>query len=382
MWWIQRNDWKNGCNFILQMKKLLVIGLTILINQGFSQTAPPSETNTPKYSNEFLQIGVGARALGMSNSVIASNDDVTSGYWNPSGLLQLNDDIHLGLMHAEYFAGEAKYDYAGFGKRIDSASAFGVSFIRFGVDDIPNTTELIDAAGNIDYDRITTFSAADYAVLVSYARKIKGLDLGANIKIVHRKVGDFGRSWGFGLDLGMRYQVKKWQFGAMFRDITSTFNAWSYTLSDQVIETFTLTGNEIPENSLEVTLPRLLLGAAHKFEIKDKFTILPEIDFDITTDGRRNTLIKSGFASVDPHLGVEAGYKDIVFLRMGMGNFQQALNDNNETAWTFQPNIGIGVRIKRITIDYALTDIGDQSTALYSNIFSLKFNFANPVKDS
>ena len=39
----------------------------------------------PKYSNEFLSIGVGASALGMSNSVVAGVDDVSSGYWNPVG---------------------------------------------------------------------------------------------------------------------------------------------------------------------------------------------------------------------------------------------------------------------------------------------------------
>ena len=30
------------------------------------------DTKTPKYSNEFLSIGVGARSLGMANSVIAT----------------------------------------------------------------------------------------------------------------------------------------------------------------------------------------------------------------------------------------------------------------------------------------------------------------------
>ncbi|MBL4706659.1 MAG: hypothetical protein JKY54_19170, partial [Flavobacteriales bacterium] len=235
-----------------------------------------------------------------------------------------------------------------------------------------------DAEGNIDYDKITTFSAADYGFLVSYARLIKGIEFGGNVKIVHRKVGTFGKSWGFGIDLSARYELKKWQFGAMFRDISTTFNAWSYTLNDQIIETFTITGNEIPENSIEITLPRLLLGAARQFTIKEKFTILPEIGLDITFDGKRNTLIKSNFASIDPHLGIEFGYDGIVFLRSGVGNMQYILDINNNETLTFQPNIGIGVKIKRIAIDYALTDLGNASAALYSNIFSLKFDVVKP----
>ena len=41
---------------------------------------------------------------------------------------------------------------------------------------------------------------------------------------------------------------------------------------------------------------------------------------------------------------------------------------------SIQPNIGIGLKIKSLSLDYALTDIGDNSVALYSNIFSLKFD--------
>jgi hypothetical protein len=92
-----------------------------------------------------LAIGVGARGLGMSGSQIASVEDVTSGYWNPAGLLGVKSDLQVGAMHSEYFAGIAKYDFVGFAKAIDEEQAIGLSFIRFGVDDIPNTTELIDA---------------------------------------------------------------------------------------------------------------------------------------------------------------------------------------------------------------------------------------------
>ena len=98
---------------------------------------------TRKYSNEFLNIGVDAAALGMSNAVVASTNDVNSGYWNPAGLLKLNNN-QLSLMHGSYFANIANYDYAGFGMPLDDKSAFAISLIRFGVDDILDTTQLID----------------------------------------------------------------------------------------------------------------------------------------------------------------------------------------------------------------------------------------------
>ena len=143
----------------------------------------------PKYSNEFLSIGVGARSFGMGGAVVATGGDVTSGYWNPAGLTGIAKKAEAGLMHAEYFAGIAKYDYAGLAYRFDEKSVGGLTLIRFGVDDIPNTLELIDQDGNLRYDRIKTFSAADYAFLFTYARKsgIEGLDYGGNVKVIYRR---------------------------------------------------------------------------------------------------------------------------------------------------------------------------------------------------
>lgn len=357
-------------------KKLLVISVFFAV--GISLNA---QTTAPKYSNEFMAIGVGARALGMSNAQVASVNDVTSGYWNPAGLTQLNNKFQLGLMRAEYFAGIAKYDYGAFAAKIDSASSFGVSIIRFGVDDIPNTTQLIDANGNVDYDRISSFSVADYGFVFSYARvsKIPGLRYGANAKVIYRKVGDFANSWGFGLDAGAQYRYKTWDFGLMARDVTSTFNAWNFTLSDETIDVFESTGNEIPENSIEVTLPKFILGAAKNIRISNKFNVLAEVNFDLSTDGKRNVLIPGKPVSVDPHFGTEVGYNKMLFLRFGVGNFQQTTDIFSNDQLTYQPNFGVGVKIKGISIDYALSDIGDQSEALYSNVFSLRFDINKVV---
>jgi len=351
------------------MTKKYFLSITIIISiclSGFAQAR--------KYSNDFLDVGVGARALGMSNSYVTSANDVTSGYWNPSGLLGIGNQHQAALMHSEYFAGIAKYDYGAYATRLDSSSVIGVTIIRFGVDDIPNTTELIDANGNLDYNRITTFSATDFAFIASYAKtmRVPGLRLGANAKIIRRRLGDFASSWGFGLDAGAQYDYKKWKFGAMARDVTSTFNAWTDNLSEETKAVFISTGNEIPENSVEITLPKLILGGARKFDFSPKMSLLAELNLDATFDGKRSVMIKSKAISFDPHFGLEASYMNLVFLRAGLGNYQAYYDAVGQKIKTFQPNIGIGVRIKSVTIDYALTDIGDQSVALYSNVFSIK----------
>lgn len=342
---------------------LLLISVTFIYGQA------------PKYSNEFLSIGVGAKALGMSNATVANVNDVTSAYWNPSGLVLIPNDLQIGLMHAEYFAGIAKYDYAGGAFKINDSSSIGFSIIRFGVDNIPNTLELVDKDGNLRYDRISSFSVADYCFLVSYAKKanIEGLRYGANVKIIRRTAGTFASAWGFGLDASMQYDYKKWKFGVLARDVTSTFNAWQFNTSE-LEEVFILTGNEIPTNSIEMTMPKVIIGGAYNFEIYKKFAGMVEIDADVTTDGKRNVLVKSDPVSVDPHLGLEFNYNKLVFIRAGVGNIQEIPNIDGVKELSFQPNIGIGLRFKNFEIDYALANVGNQSIGLYSNIFSLRYS--------
>jgi hypothetical protein len=365
-------------HFMILTKKVLYITVTLLFLNTFAQ----SQTITPKYSNEFLAIGVGADALGQGNAVVAQTDGVNSGYWNPAGLTNVNKWLEVGLMHSEYFAGIAKYDYLGLAHKIDDKSAIGFSAIRFAVDDIPNTTQLIDNEGNINYDNISTFTAADYAFLVSYARKLKveGLSVGGNLKIIHRKVGDFATSWGFGLDAGLQYQRgKHWRFGLMARDITSTFNAWVFTLDQQTQEIFVATGNAIPQNGLELTMPRLIFAARGKFDLGKKgLYAAGEIDLDMTTDGRRNTLIRTGFASFDPHIGIEFGFKNFVALRGGLSNLQYVIDFNDAKQLNLQPNIGVGLNFKSFYLDYAFTDIGDASVALYSHVLSIRLKLDPP----
>jgi hypothetical protein len=352
------------------MRSALVALATVIAGHSIAQT------DAPKYSNEFLAIGVGARALGMGSAFTAAVSDVTSGYWNPAGLLGVRGDLQVGAMHSEYFAGIAKYDYVGLAKPIDSTSAIGFSFIRFGIDNIPNTIDLIDPSGNIDYDRITSFSSADHAFILSYARKLRvpGLSVGGNAKVIYRRVGEFGKAWGFGLDAAARYDRDAWRFSAVARDVTSTFNAWSYTLDERTVDVFTQTGNEIPANSVEVTLPRLVLGAARQFNFGKTIGLIAAADLENTFDGRRNTLIKSSLASIDPRLGFELGYAGVVFVRAGFSNIQRVTDIGGKESLSIQPNMGVGLKIRSLAIDYALTDIGDSSVALYSNVFSLRFD--------
>lgn len=330
-----------------------------------------------KYSNEFLSLGVGARALAMGNAQNASVSDVTAGFWNPAGLANVQN-VQVAAMHSEWFAGIAKYDYASIALPISNGTrTLGLSAIRFGVDDIPNTLFIIEPDGSINYDNVTTFSAADYGFLLSYAQKIKKLSVGANVKVIHRTVGSFAKSWGFGLDIGAQLAVSKnFNIGLTIKDLTTTINAWSFNFTEEEKEMLALTDNVIPSSSVELTGQRAILGAAYNFNFTEKLALLAEANFDFTFDGKRNVLVKSDFMSIDPHFGLELGFNETIFLRGGVNNIQQFTDDlTSETLTSTQPNAGIGIKIKELQLDYAFTGFNRVDDGVYSHIFSLVFNF-------
>jgi hypothetical protein len=348
------------------LKKSFLLAAVLVSTLNYSQAVR-------KYSNEFMNIGVDAAALGMSNTVVAATSDVNSGYWNPAGLIHL-EDHQVSIMHANYFANIAQYDYLAYASPIDDRSAWGISLIRFGVDDILNTTELIDSQGNIDYNRISLFSTADYGFTFSYARKlpVPGFQYGVNAKVIRRIIGKFANSWGFGFDVGLQFQKNNWKFGLMLRDITTTYNVWNIDEDEyqKIANSIPGENQELPE-STEITAPKAQLGIAKKFIIRYDYSILAAANMNMRF-AKTNDLISTDFVSIDPAMGLEFGYTDLVFVRAGVGNFQNVQQLDNSEKVGFQPNIGLGFKYKGIQIDYALTDLGDQSTALYSNIFSVK----------
>lgn len=348
-----------------------------------------------KYSNEFLSIGVGARAQAMGGAQVATVGDVTAGIWNPAGLMRLasSSDLQIGAMHSEWFAGIGKFDYIAAAMPMpDRKKVLGLSFIRFGVDNIPNTLSLYNSDGTINYDNVTSFSAADYAFLLHYAQSLKNpnLRVGGSLKLINRKVGVFANSWGFGLDIGAQYQINDFHIGLMAKDITTTFNAWKFNFTDAEKQVLQTTNNEIPISSVELTKPSITLGFAYEKQF-NKLGLLAETNFRITTDGKRNVLLSANPISMEPLAGLELSYGNIkrvlevesgakpptnygIFFRTGISNIQRYQNLDGNSVMTLQPNIGAGLQLYSIRLDYALTNMGKQSSGsglTYSHVISL-----------
>jgi hypothetical protein len=339
---------------------------------GYAQT---------RFVNEFLNIGVGARAHGMFGSVVGSVSDGTAAYWNPAGLTAIDAPLQVNAMHANWFGGIANYDFVNLSTRLNTKkkSYAAISMIRMGIDNIPNTLNLVGPDGSIDYNRVTEFSAADYAFLLSYAQAIDeagNFSIGGNVKVIHRVIGKFATAWGFGTDLSAIWKKDRFSFGVVARDVTTTFNSWSFNLTEEEKDVFERTGNDIPVSSTEITIPRVILAASYNNKIKD-FGYLAELNFNISTNGTEAGVFSGRGYAFDPSLGLEFSYIEKVYLRLGFGNIQRVLNEVNANRGDFeiQPNMGIGLKLGRLKVDYALANIGNIAGILSSHIFSVSMDF-------
>ena len=106
--------------------------------------------------------------------------------------------------------------------------------------------------------------------------------------------------------------------------------------------------------------------------------MLAEANIDFTFDGERNTVISAPGFSGDPKMGLELNINNVFYLRAGINNFQKALADgdtlNQKKVWIYQPGGGAGFRIQNVSIDYAFTNLANQSNPLFTHVFSLKLN--------
>jgi len=307
-----------------------------------------------KFAGEFLNIGVGARSQSLGGAFVSIADDATASYWNPAGIGQL-DITQMSLMHAEQFAGEIDYDFAGIIFPYRKNTTIGLSVIRLGIDGIPDTRNaLVDSVqtnGRIDegerlrLDRITYFTNSDYAVYLSLShRKSQNFYIGGNVKIIRRGFGDFS-AWGIGFDAAVLMRLRdKITVGVNLMDATTTMLVWD-------------TGTK------ELISPLMKAGVSYRWNLPSISTVIrPAFDADIRFEGREYAAkAHIGAMSIDVHYGLEAELKNLLFLRTGIDDIDRV-------------SFGVGAQIQNIIFDYSFTSFENLNALGNSHRVSLTLN--------
>ncbi|MEM6785626.1 MAG: PorV/PorQ family protein [Bacteroidota bacterium] len=347
---------------------LLLIGLLVL---------PAQAQRVAKYGADFLGDGVGGRALGMGGAYVGLVNDVTAGYWNSAGLSALSYP-EVAYMHAERFAGVVSFDYASAAFPVSSRSTIGISYFRSGVNDIKNTLDAWDPERDQPRpdaeSRIRSFSAADAAFYVSYARNLNGpLNLGVTAKLIRRTIGDFADAWGYSFDVALQYRTERFVVGANVQDVSTMLQTWS--INDASLSNLeTIYDTTLPEGGTELVLPVARLGSGYILPMGLNSLTLG-FDLDLAFDGTQAFAINTGDISYHPRVGAEFNVRDVVAFRAGISR----VTNSERYGFDFTPTAGVGLRISQFAIDYGFGDFAGLTSDLgFSHRLSAQLTLEQP----
>jgi len=282
-----------------------------------------------KYAGEFLNVGAGARALGMGGAFVAVADDGTAAYWSPGGLSLLKSR-EVAFMHCQQFDNLVKTNFISYVHPTSRWGTFGICWLRLGVEDIAKTG-YVDANGNLKQDYFDTndnavkdpgelyiehpvivgyFDDAEDGVFLSYGTQLNdSLSVGANLKLIRQVLGSHTSS-GFGLDIGILCELfSGFKIGLNLQDVPRTKLSWD------------LTGHED-------TIPfSVRAGAAYTGQIQSLRSILT-VSWSVNT--KYDTTM---------HYGAEWWLLKTLAMRIG-------LDDSRFSA-------GCGLRVSTFQVDYA-----------------------------
>jgi hypothetical protein len=321
-----------------------------------------SPVHATKYAGEFLKLAVGPRAIGMGGAFTAVCDDASAPWWNPAGMVFLPYREVI-AQHAEQFGSLENHDYIGgvfpLGGGKGHEAALGASLVRVAVDDIPITPRPGSLRPGIDFldygidndpttpdygqgdgiwepgerllistDNLYMASSSQMAGTISYARHHgPHWAFGANLKFVRQSLpdtipGNHVTSFGAGLDAGMIYMpTDAITLGAMVRDLTTTYLAWS-------------------NGTRETVVPTLTTGAGFNFYPAPQHALTWGFDLAWMFENRQlDSQIKLGSVTADVRTGLEYWYRNTLALRSGVNGKDLTL--------------GAGVRYKQFGFDYA-----------------------------
>lgn len=272
----------------------------------------------------FLDIGVGARALGMGGAYTALANDANSLYWNPAGLAKL-EKREFTASHAEMFE-STRLDYLAYAHPTSQGTlSAGLTYLSQG-----------KIEGRDSLGRPTAgYDASDAAVSAGYARKLEFAEVGATFKYIRSHIGS-AEAQTVAADVGAKRKFGNVIIGAALRNLGPGLK-----FQDQ--------RNELPL--------RLAAGAAYKFA--GGHTAAAEV-----VNGPRG-------AGTDAAFGGEFQAVKNLYLRAGYTT-RTAVTGGSGFDVARGLTLGLGFRNEKWSLDYAVLPSGELGR---SHRFSLGIRF-------
>jgi len=162
------------------MKNYLLVIILIFIMAG-SAAGQRHVSKTGTTSAAFLEIPIGASAIGLGGAFVSIADDATALYWNAAGTSRFTQG-EMVVVHTTWLA-ETSMDFAALVVPLGSVGNLGLSFTSLNMPDMKvRTVEMPEGTGEY-------FTAADIAVGLSFSKAITDrFSIGFTAKYIQQKI--------------------------------------------------------------------------------------------------------------------------------------------------------------------------------------------------
>ncbi|MFQ5498462.1 MAG: PorV/PorQ family protein [Candidatus Zixiibacteriota bacterium] len=173
------------------MRQIIKLSILLLLLVG---TASAHSSKVGSAGAQFLKIGVGSQYQAMGDASVAVVNDVYATYWNPAGLVGI-DNSEVSFTNVNWLL-DVDLNYVAMAKQFDDVGVFGVSATILSLDDQEITT-FEQQSGTGDF-----FSASSWAIGLSFARQLTNMfSFGATVKYVGERIYN-EKAQGFAFDFG------------------------------------------------------------------------------------------------------------------------------------------------------------------------------------
>ncbi|RMD97656.1 MAG: hypothetical protein D6814_09045 [Calditrichaeota bacterium] len=325
---------------------IFFVTASLLSQVCFSQSSGRNVSKSGTVAATFLEIPIGAAAVGMGGAFVSRANDATALYWNVAGIVSLQQN-EVVTLHTRWIA-QTSADFAGFVLQLGNFGALGFSFNSLSMEDMRvRTVEKPEGTGEF-------FSAGDLAAGISYARQLTDrFAIGLTAKYIQQKIWH-ETATAFAVDAGATFRTDLLG-GMVIGAAISNFGS-SMKLSGRDTRRFgridptKLGSNErIPQ---DIELDAWDLPLSFQFGMSTDLVKNENYRLTIAADAIHPS---DNYESVN--LGSELAFQDFLFLR---GGYHSLFLDQAEGGLTFGAGLKTSMLFSQavIKIDYAFRDMG------------------------
>ena len=359
---------------------LLLAGADALLAQGQGTTLQPDPsrgtTRVGTRGANFMEIGVGARALALGGAITAA-EGVTSYYWNPAAVMGI-EGIAAGVSHSELYQGSGVgQTFAAVAMPLGS-SVLGISFISFTSGDVEVTTEQWPTGG--DPSAAHEVSWFGHAFGLHYARSITDrLNVGLTGRYLEEGItGATADYVGFDLATVFRTGLYGVTLSAAVSNLgtSSAFRGSAVTTEAPSSPNF----GPLPSGDpVSVELETQTLQLPTTVRVGAYTELVGAADALMGANPEHSVLLHGQISdavttAIQPSFGLEYGFREMVFARVG-----KEFRNSGRASWGFTSGLagGLGVRLpvsgRAIAIDYAYVEQGELLGQ--NHVFSVEYGF-------